>query len=73
MTDKMIQSKSIVIDTKYEVVDSRKVILNDMLDLIETLFTELKVPKRNWEDQIEFEADISNRIDVLREMVGVYG
>ena len=74
MTDKLIQSKSIVMnDTKFETVDTRKVILNDMLDLIEILFTELKRPKRNWEDQIEFEADISNRIDVLREMVGIYG
>ena len=75
MTVKMIQSKqsnSIVIDTKFETVDSRKIILNDILDLIEILFAELKRPKRNWEDQsdFEFEADISNRIDVLREMVG---
>lgn len=73
MTDKLIQSKSIVIDTKFETVDTRKVILNDMLDLIEILFKELKGQKRNWEDQVEFEADISNRIDVLRERVGIYG
>lgn len=75
MTDKLIQSKSIVMnDTKFETVDTRKVILNDMLDLIEILFKEVVNPsKRYWEDQVEFEADISNKIDVLREMVGIYG
>ena len=70
----MTQSKSIVTDTKFETVDTRKVILNDMLDLIEILFKEITNPsKRYWEDQIEFEADISNKIDVLRERVGIYG
>lgn len=67
----MEQGKSVTIHTNFEVVDSRKVILNEMIDLIGTLFKEMVNPsKRNWEDQIEFEADISNRIDVLREMVG---
>lgn len=67
----MEQGKSVTIHTNFEVVDSRKVILNEMIDLIETLFKEMTNPsKRNWEDQMEFEADISNRIDVLREMVG---
>lgn len=41
-----------------------------MLDLIEILFKEVTSPyKRNWEDQIEFEADISDRIGELKDRV----
>ena len=46
------------------------IVLNEMIDVIEILFKEITSPyKRHWEDQIEFEADISNRIDTLKDMV----
>lgn len=44
-----------------------KRILNDIVDLIETLFNEATTnPKRNYDEQNEFEADISKRIDSIR-------